>query len=71
MKRSNHAASKALFGLGAVLAFIGFVWPGWAWVLLTPGDVEMLPMAAITVVGLLGVVILIAGGFRRVYEKRE
>lgn len=71
MKKNNHTVSNALFAVGAVFTFLGFIWPGWLWVLNTPGDVEMLSMAVITVVGMAGVLSLIAGGFRRFCENRS
>ncbi len=70
MKKNDHVVSNALFGVGSVFTFLGFVWPGWLWVLNTPGDVEMLTMAVLTIVGVAGVLILIAGGVRRLYEKK-
>lgn len=71
MKKNKHASSNTLLGLGAVLTFLGFVWPGWLWVMLTPGDVEMLPLAAITIVGIAGILILIVGALWRVRESRK
>ncbi len=68
-KKRDHAVSSFLFWIGGILTFLGFLWPGWVWILLTPGDVEMLTLAALTVIGIVGVLILIAGGFRRAREK--
>ena len=69
-QKPSHSVSTALFVIGGLMAFVGFVFPGWVWLLNTPGDVEMLPLAAITLVGIVGVISLVAGGFRRLYEHR-
>ncbi|HEY9731766.1 MAG TPA: hypothetical protein V6C89_07630 [Drouetiella sp.] len=70
-KFGTHKISIALFCVGGVLCFIGFVFPGWLWLLNTPGDVEMLPLVAITLVGFAGVVTLVIAGIRRVAESRQ
>lgn len=71
MNRSNYSISNTLLVLGGLLTILGFIYPGWAWVLLTPGDVEMLPLAAITLVGFAGVLSLIAGGVLRIRESKK
>ena len=71
MKKRDHALSNTLLGTGVVLTFIGFVCPGWCWVLCTPGDVEMLPLVLLTIAGTAGVVFILAGGFTRLRESRD
>jgi hypothetical protein len=71
MKRNNYSISNTLLVLGGLLTILGFIYPGWALVLLTPGDVEMLPLAAITLVGFAGVLGLIAGGVLRIRESKK
>jgi len=69
-RKPSHTVSTVLFCVGGILSFVGFIFPGWVWLLNTPGDVEMLPLAAITLVGIVGVLSLVVGGFRRLYENR-
>jgi hypothetical protein len=68
--KSNHRTSNILFGIGAVLMFAGFIFPGWLWLVNTPGDVEMLPLAAIILVGILGVVLFVAAVVKRFLENK-
>jgi hypothetical protein len=52
---------RMLIIVGAVLAFIGFVFPGLLWAFKTPGDVEMISLIFMTVVGTFGLALLAAG----------
>lgn len=67
-KNADHAESNFLFVLGGILAFLGFVYPGWIWVLSTPGDVEMISLVVITAVGAIGVLIIAVAAFKRFRE---
>lgn len=69
MKKNNCNLSKAALFVGAVLTFLGFIWPGWLWVLSTPGDVEMLTMAVMTAVGIIGCVVFCVGAAGSVQQK--
>ena len=68
--KNKHLASNILFAVGAVMMFIGFVFPGWLWLLNTPGDMEMLPLAAITIAGVLGLIMIIGAFVKRRLEKK-
>ncbi|HEY9679488.1 MAG TPA: hypothetical protein V6C76_15880 [Drouetiella sp.] len=46
---------------GAVLTFIGFVFPGLLWAFRTPGDVEMVSLIFMTLVGTVGLALMVAG----------
>jgi hypothetical protein len=70
-KHINHTQSAILFWVGGLLAFIGFVFPGWLWVLTTPGDVEMLPLTAITAIGIAGIIVLLIAVLKRVNESKQ
>jgi hypothetical protein len=55
------ARAKTVMLLGALMAFAGFVFPGWLWCLLTPGDVEMITLAAASLCGIVGLFLLLFG----------
>lgn len=61
----NHTTANAFLVVGGIMSFFGFIFPGWAWVLSTRGDTEMLPLAAITIVGVIGVILCIVGAVKR------
>ncbi|MDX1988997.1 MAG: hypothetical protein SFV17_20085 [Candidatus Obscuribacter sp.] len=63
-------AVKAI-ALPIQLTFLGFVWPGWLRVLSTPGDVEMLTMAVMTAVGIIGCVVFSVGAVGSIQQKRS
>ena len=69
--RPSYLISNLLFGCGAIFAFVGFIFPGLLWLLITPGDVEMLPLAAITLIGILGLGLLAVAPFRRYFETKS
>lgn len=46
---------------GAILAFLGFVCPGIAWCLKTPGDTEMISLTVALIVGASGIIVLFFG----------
>jgi cytochrome c biogenesis protein CcdA len=69
--RPSHLISNLLFGCGAIFTFVGFIFPGLLWLSITPGDVEMLPLAAITLIGFLGLALLAIAPFRRYFETRS
>ena len=69
--KPSHLISSLLFGCGGIFAFVGFIFPGWLWLLNTPGDVEMLPLAFITLLGVFGLVLLAAAPIRRHFETRS
>lgn len=71
MKKNNCYLSKAALVVGAGLTFLGFIWPGWLWVLSTPGDVEMLTMAVMTAVGIIGLVVFGVGVLILVQQRRR
>ncbi|MBK9202942.1 MAG: hypothetical protein IPL73_10995 [Candidatus Obscuribacter sp.] len=47
--------------IGAIMAFLGFVFPGLYWCLNTPGDTEMISLAAALLFGLAGVIVALYG----------
>lgn len=53
--------SLVFIAIGFLLTFLGFVYPGWAWVLSTSGDTEMLSLLVASVVGITGIVLIITG----------
>lgn len=70
-EKNNCNLFKAALVVGAVLTFLGFIWPGWLWVLSTPGDVEMLTMAVMTAVGIIGCVVFSVGAVGSIQQKRS
>ncbi len=70
-KMSNHRLSTVLFCAGGAMSFFGFVFPGWAWVLMTPGDTEMVPLTLVTIVGILGLILVLVAAFRRFRRAAE
>jgi len=58
---SKNRVPRVLIISGAVLAFIGFIFPGLLWAFKTPGDVEMISLIFMTVIGTLGLALLVAG----------
>lgn len=70
-EKNDCYVSKAALVVGAVLTFLGFIWPGWLWVLCTPGDVEMLTMAVMTAVGIIGCVVFSLGAVGSIQQKRS
>jgi|688.fasta_scaffold245471_3 hypothetical protein len=71
MNTSNHEVSNFLFGIGGVLTFLGFIFPGWLWILSTPGDVEMISLALVTLVGVAGFLTMSAGRAKRASEDKK
>ncbi|MCA0315410.1 MAG: hypothetical protein LCH63_16455 [Candidatus Melainabacteria bacterium] len=69
--RKNNCGSKTALVVGAVFTFLGFIWPGWLWVLSTPGDVEMMTMAVMTAVGIIGLVVFGVGVLGFVKQRRS
>lgn len=43
------------------MAFLGFVCPGIAWCLKTPGDTEMISLTVALIVGASGIIVLFFG----------
>lgn len=47
--------------IGAIMAFLGFVFPGLYWCFNTPGDTEMISLSAALLFGLAGVIVALYG----------
>lgn len=69
IKSEQNSFSKAFVLIGLVLSFLGFVYPGWTWLMLTPGDTEMISLVGVTAVGAIGLVLLIIGSMEILLEK--
>jgi hypothetical protein len=70
-----HSFLSPLIIIGFVMTFLGFVFPGWLWLLNTPGDTEMITLGAATACGIIGVILMLIGfafiGFERAKKNRN
>lgn len=58
---NRNRTATVLVVIGLFFSFAGFVFPGLFWAFNTPGDVEMISLIFMSGIGLLGLVLVLAG----------
>lgn len=68
--RQTNIFSNLLFWIGSLLTFMGFIFPGWAWMLMFPSKTDTMPNSVMTVLGATGLLLLGIATVKRIRDNR-